>query len=151
MDPLALQRPKRIFSSARQIDGAGSLTVLAAARPALDNEFDQIAVNEFREVGNAEIWIDESLANEVPILIDAVRSSARDVKDFLSDDEFRQYEELRVQLKDKTPLEAARFVFETTLSDGANQSDAKVEAPKPETPNKAKGKGRDANEATSNE
>ena len=151
MDPLALQRHKRIFSSARQIDGAGSLTVLAAARPALDNEFDQIAVNEFREVGNAEIWIDESLANEVPILIDAVRSSARDVKDFLSDDEFRQYEELRVQLKDKTPLEAARFVFETTLSDGANQSDAKVEAPKPETPNKAKGKGRDANEATSNE
>lgn len=111
LDPIVLQRPKKLFSSARRIDGAGALTVIATTQQEDGNQFVQNALNEFRDVANAELWLSPSFADDqVPIPIDIVHSFARDVKDFFAEEEYAQYVELHNQLKKMEQKEATDFL-----------------------------------------
>lgn len=110
-DTLALQRPKKLFSSARYIEGGGSLTIIATAALGDDNSFDQTALEEFRAVENAEFWLNRvSPDNPKPISIDVVKSHARDVRDFIPQENYASYCELLERLKAKSPEEAESFL-----------------------------------------
>lgn len=122
LDPISLQRPKKLFSSARQIDGEGSLTVLATARLEDDNSIDVAALNEFREVANTSVYLDRSLNEEnASLSIDLAESFVRDVKDFVPEENYPKYLELREVIGKKNKNEAASFLGQKILESISNE------------------------------
>lgn len=78
MDPGALHKPKRFFGSARNIEGGGSLTVIATALVETGSRMDDIVYEEFKGTGNMEIHLDRRLAEKrVFPAIDIYKSSTR--------------------------------------------------------------------------
>jgi len=63
VDANALQRPKRIFGAARNIEGGGSLTIIGTAMIDTGSRMDEVIFEEFKGTGNAEIWLDRKLAD----------------------------------------------------------------------------------------
>lgn len=63
VDANALQKPKRFFGAARNIEGGGSLTILATALTETGSKMDEVIFEEFKGTGNSEIQLDRSLAN----------------------------------------------------------------------------------------
>ena len=64
VDALALHRPKRFFGAARNIEGGGSLTILATALIDTGSRMDEVIFEEFKGTGNMEICLDRSLADK---------------------------------------------------------------------------------------
>ena len=63
VDANALQKPKRFFGAARNIEGGGSLTILATALTETGSKMDDVIFEEFKGTGNSEIQLDRTLAN----------------------------------------------------------------------------------------
>lgn len=63
VDANALQKPKRFFGAARNIEGGGSLTILATALTETGSKMDEVIFEEFKGTGNSEIQLDRALAN----------------------------------------------------------------------------------------
>lgn len=63
VDANALQRPKRFFGAARNIEQGGSLTIIATALIETGSRMDEVIFEEFKGTGNAEIWLDRKLAD----------------------------------------------------------------------------------------
>lgn len=63
VDANALQRPKRIFGAARNIEDGGSLTIIGTAMIDTGSRMDEVIFEEFKGTGNAEIWLDRKLAD----------------------------------------------------------------------------------------
>ena len=77
LDPSVLLRAKKYFGSARNVDGEGSLTILATARLDENGDSDAQLLEEFKGAGNWEVWLDRSLAEKrVWPAIDVVKSGA---------------------------------------------------------------------------
>ena len=64
VDANALQRPKRFFGSARNIDGGGSLTIIATALVETGSRMDEVIFEEFKGTGNMELKLDRKLADK---------------------------------------------------------------------------------------
>ena len=64
VDALALHRPKRFFGAARNIEGGGSLTILATALIDTGSRMDEVIFEEFKGTGNMELVLDRSLADK---------------------------------------------------------------------------------------
>ena len=64
VDANALQRPKRIFGAARNIEDGGSLTIIGTAMIETGSRMDEVIFEEFKGTGNAEIWLDRKLADK---------------------------------------------------------------------------------------
>ena len=64
MDSNALQRPKRFFGAARNIEEGGSLTIMATALVDTGSRMDEVIFEEFKGTGNAEIQLDRKLADK---------------------------------------------------------------------------------------
>ncbi|USO02289.1 MAG: transcription termination factor Rho [Alphaproteobacteria bacterium] len=64
VDANALQRPKRIFGAARNIEGGGSLTIIGTAMIDTGSKMDEVIFEEFKGTGNAEVWLDRKLADK---------------------------------------------------------------------------------------
>ena len=78
MDPGALHKPKRFFGAARNIEGGGSLTVIATALVETGSRMDDIVYEEFKGTGNMEIHLDRKLAEKrVFPAIDIYKSGTR--------------------------------------------------------------------------
>jgi len=112
IDSNALQKPKRFFGAARNIEGGGSLTILATALTETGSKQDDIVYEEFKGTGNSEIQLDRTLANRrifpaVNILLSGTR---RD--DLLLDrSAANRIWILRKILADMNPTEAMDFML----------------------------------------
>ncbi len=87
LDSTAMQRPKRFFGAARNIEGGGSLTIIATALIDTGSRMDEVIFEEFKGTGNQEIYLDRKLAERrVYPAIDIHRSGTRK-EDMLLDEE----------------------------------------------------------------
>ena len=107
----ALQKPKRFFGAARQIENGGSLTILATALIDTGSKMDEVIFEEFKGTGNMELQLDRKLSNKrIYPAIDIVSSSTRR-DDLLLDKEILQrIWILRNHLADMNPVEAMQFL-----------------------------------------
>ena len=78
VDAYALQRPKRFFGAARNIEGGGSLTIIATALVDTGSKMDEVIFEEFKGTGNSEIILDRKLSDKrVYPAIDITKSGTR--------------------------------------------------------------------------
>ncbi len=111
VDANALQKPKRFFGAARNIENGGSLTILATALTETGSKMDDVIFEEFKGTGNMELQLDRKLSNKrIYPAVDIVASSTR--RDDLLQDEntLNRMWILRKYLSDMNSLEAMEFV-----------------------------------------
>lgn len=107
----ALDWPKRFFGSARQLEGSGSLTILATALLDTESRMDEVIFQEFKGTGNMELHLDRRLADRrIWPAIDILRSGTRREELIVSADELRAVNLLRRAAADLNPAEAMEFV-----------------------------------------
>ncbi len=107
VDANALQKPKRFFGAARNIEGGGSLTIIATALIDTGSKMDEVIFEEFKGTGNMELQLDRSLSNKrIFPSVNLVASSTR--RDDLLQDEtiLNRMWVLRNHISDMTALEA---------------------------------------------
>ncbi|MGQ0552658.1 MAG: transcription termination factor Rho [Planctomycetota bacterium] len=117
----ALQKPKRFFGSARNIEGGGSLTILATALIETNSRMDEVIFEEFKGTGNMEIVLSRSISeSRVFPAIDINRSGTR-MEDLLYDpDEARLVKNVRKILHDVPPVEAIEKLLERLQKTASN-------------------------------
>ena len=111
VDANALQKPKRFFGAARNIENGGSLTILATALTETGSKMDDVIFEEFKGTGNMELQLDRKLSNKrIYPAVDITASSTR--RDDLLQDEstLNRMWILRKYLSDMNSLEAMEFV-----------------------------------------
>ena len=111
VDANALHKPKRFFGAARNIEGGGSLTIIATALIDTGSKMDEVIFEEFKGTGNMELQLDRSLSNKrvFPAVNIIASSTRRD--DLLHDKQtLDRMWILRKFLADMTPMEAMTFV-----------------------------------------
>ena len=107
----ALQKPKKFFGAARNIEDGGSLTILATALTETGSKMDDVIFEEFKGTGNMELQLDRSLSNKrVYPAIDLTKSSTRREELLLSDAILSRMYVLRKHLADMKPYEAMDFL-----------------------------------------
>ena len=111
VDANALHKPKRFFGAARNIEGGGSLTIIATALIDTGSKMDEVIFEEFKGTGNMELQLDRKIANKrIYPAIDLTSSSTRR-DDLLMEDTVQQRMWiLRKYLADMNPVEAMEFV-----------------------------------------
>lgn len=111
VDANALQKPKRFFGAARNIEGGGSLTIIATALIDTGSKMDEVIFEEFKGTGNMELQLDRSLSNKrIFPAVNCVASSTR--RDDLLHDKttLDRMWILRKYIADMNPLEAMNLV-----------------------------------------
>jgi transcription termination factor Rho len=113
VDANALQRPKRFFGAARNIEEGGSLTILATALIDTGSKMDDVIYEEFKGTGNMEIHLDRRLAEKRSYpSININRSGTRREELLLPPDELQKIWILRKLLHQMDELEASEFLLE---------------------------------------
>jgi transcription termination factor Rho len=113
VDASALQRPKRFFGAARNIEEGGSLTIISTALIDTGSRMDEVIFEEFKGTGNAELHLDRRLADRrVYPAIDVTRSGTRKEELLLDPDEQKRMWVLRRILNDMNPIEAMELLKE---------------------------------------
>ena len=111
VDANALQKPKRFFGAARNIEGGGSLTILATALIDTGSKMDEVIFEEFKGTGNMELQLDRTLSNKrVFPAVNIVASSTRRDDLLLDKTTLDRMWILRKYLADMNPIEAMTFV-----------------------------------------
>lgn len=113
VDANALQKPKRFFGAARNIEGGGSLTIIGTALVETGSKMDEVIFEEFKGTGNLELQLDRALSNKrIFPAINVVQSSTRR-DDLLHDKQtLDRMWILRKYIADMNPVEAMNFVKE---------------------------------------
>lgn len=107
----ALHKPKKFFGAARNIEGGGSLTILATALIDTGSKMDGVIFEEFKGTGNMELQLDRGLANKrLYPAIDLTKSSTRRDDLLLDKDTLQRMFILRNHLSDMKPEEAMEFL-----------------------------------------
>ena len=112
VDANALQKPKRFFGAARNIEGGGSLTIIATALIDTGSKMDEVIFEEFKGTGNMELQLDRNLSNKrIFPAVNLIASSTR--RDDLLQDENtrRRMWVLRKHISDMTVIEAMDVVM----------------------------------------
>jgi transcription termination factor Rho len=106
-----LQKPKRFFGAARNIENGGSLTILATALTETGSKMDDVIFEEFKGTGNMELQLDRKLSNKrIYPAVDIIASSTRR-DDLLQDEQtVNRMWVLRKYLSDMNSIEAMEFV-----------------------------------------
>jgi transcription termination factor Rho len=111
VDSGALQRPKRLFGSARKVEQGGSLTILATALVDTGSRMDDVIFEEFKGTGNLEIVLDRRLVDKrIWPAIDINRSGTRREEMLLSPDDYRRICVLRRVLGEMNPPDAMELL-----------------------------------------
>lgn len=113
VDANALQKPKRFFGAARNIEGGGSLTIVATALIDTGSKMDEVIFEEFKGTGNMELQLDRSLSNKrIFPSVNLVASSTR--RDDLLQDKttLDRMWILRKYIADMTPIEAMNTIHD---------------------------------------
>ncbi len=122
VDANALQKPKRFFGAARNIEGGGSLTIIATALIDTGSKMDEVIFEEFKGTGNMELQLDRSLSNKRIFPAVNIISSSTRRDDLLHD---RQTLDrmwiLRKYIADMNPGEAMTFVKDRLENTASNE------------------------------
>ena len=111
VDANALHKPKRFFGAARNIEGGGSLTIIATALTDTGSKMDEVIFEEFKGTGNMELQLDRRIANKrIFPAIDLISSSTRRDDLLLDDNAIQRMWILRKYLSDMNPVEAMEFM-----------------------------------------
>lgn len=111
VDANALQRPKRFFGSARNIENGGSLTIIGTALTETGSRMDEVIFEEFKGTGNMELQLDRKLANKrIFPAVDVISSSTRRDDLLLSEEVLQRMWILRNFLSDMNSVEAMQFI-----------------------------------------
>ncbi len=107
VDANALQKPKRFFGAARNIEDGGSLTILATALTETGSKMDEVIFEEFKGTGNLELQLDRRISNRrIYPAIDINASGTRREDLLLDDNTMQRVWALRQYLADMNPVEA---------------------------------------------
>ena len=113
VDANALQKPKRFFGAARNIENGGSLTIIATALIDTGSKMDEVIFEEFKGTGNMELQLDRKLSNKrIFPAVDIIASSTRRDDLLLSRETLNRMWILRRFLSDRTSLEAMEFMMD---------------------------------------
>ncbi len=113
IDSNALQKPKRFFGSARNVEEGGSLTIIATALVDTGSRMDEVIFEEFKGTGNMELMLDRRLTDRrIFPSIDINRSGTRKEELLLSREELARVWILRKLLNEMNPIEAMEFLLE---------------------------------------
>jgi transcription termination factor Rho len=113
VDANALQRPKRFFGAARNIEGGGSLTIIATALIDTGSRMDEVIFEEFKGTGNSEIILDRKVADKrVFPAIDILRSGTRKEELLVKADTLKKTYVLRRILNPMGTVDAIEFLLE---------------------------------------
>jgi transcription termination factor Rho len=113
VDSNALQRPKRFFGAARNIEEGGSLTIVATALIETGSRMDDVIFEEFKGTGNCEIILDRKLVDKrVFPAIDINRSGTRKEELLLTKEELSRVWVLRKVLNQLSPTEAMELLLD---------------------------------------
>ena len=111
VDANALHRPKRFFGAARNIEGGGSLTIIATALIDTGSKMDEVIFEEFKGTGNMELQLDRNLSNKrIFPAVNLIASSTRRDDLLLDDQTQNRMWVLRKYLSDMNPIEAMTFL-----------------------------------------
>jgi transcription termination factor Rho len=111
VDSNALQKPKRFFGAARNIENGGSLTILATALTETGSRMDEVIFEEFKGTGNMELQLERKLSNKrIYPAVDITASSTRREDLLVSKDQLSRIWVLRNYLTDMNPVEAMEFM-----------------------------------------
>lgn len=116
VDANALQKPKRFFGAARNIEGGGSLTIVATALIDTGSKMDEVIFEEFKGTGNMELQLDRSLSNKrIFPSVNLVASSTR--RDDLLQDKMTldRMWILRKYIADMNPIEAMNTIHDRMM------------------------------------
>ncbi len=113
VDSNALQRPKRFFGAARDLEEGGSLTIIATALIDTGSRMDEVIFEEFKGTGNMEIILDRKLADRrVFPAFDITRSGTRREELLMTEEELNKVWILRKILNPNNPVEAMEFLLD---------------------------------------
>jgi transcription termination factor Rho len=113
VEATALQRPKRFFGSARNIEGGGSLTILGTALVETGSKMDEVIFEEFKGTGNMELHLDRELSNKrIFPALDFEKSGTRKEELLYHPDELNKIYALRRSLKGVPPAEAMEMFIQ---------------------------------------
>ena len=113
VDANALQKPKRFFGAARNIDDGGSLTIIATALIETGSRMDEVIFEEFKGTGNMELVLDRKISDRrIYPAIDVQRTSTRKEELLLDQEELNKTYLLRNFLADMPTVEAIEFLLE---------------------------------------
>ena len=111
VDANALHRPKRFFGAARNIEGGGSLTIIATALIDTGSKMDEVIFEEFKGTGNMELQLDRNLSNKrIFPAVNLIASSTRRDDLLLDEQTQNRMWVLRKYLSDMNPIEAMTFL-----------------------------------------
>lgn len=111
VDANALQRPKRFFGAARNIENGGSLTIIATALTETSSKMDEVIFEEFKGTGNMELQLDRKLSNKrIFPAVDIMASSTRRDDLLLRPETVQRMWVLRRFLGDRNSIEAMDFI-----------------------------------------
>lgn len=122
VDANALQKPKRFFGAARNIEGGGSLTIVATALIDTGSKMDEVIFEEFKGTGNMELQLDRSLSNKrIFPAVNLVASSTR--RDDLLQDRttLDRMWILRKYISDMNPIEAMNTIHDRMIHTKSNE------------------------------
>ena len=122
VDANALQKPKRFFGAARNIEGGGSLTIIATALVDTGSKMDEVIFEEFKGTGNSEIQLNRSLSNKrIFPAIDLVQSSTRR-DDLLQDPTtLNRMWIVRKFIAEMNPIEAMNTIRDRLIQSRSNE------------------------------
>ncbi len=122
VDANALQRPKRFFGAARNIEEGGSLTIIATALVDTGSKMDEVIYEEFKGTGNSEVHLDRRISEKrVFPAINVNRSGTRREDLLVSEEELQQLWILRKFLHPMDELDAIEFLFDKLQSTMTNE------------------------------
>ncbi len=113
VDSNALQKPKRFFGAARNIEDGGSLTIIATALIETGSRMDEVIFEEFKGTGNMELVLDRKIAERrVYPAIDIFKSGTRKEDLLIESKDLAKIWVLRKYLSDYNPIEAMEFLID---------------------------------------
>ncbi len=121
VDANALQKPKRFFGAARNIENGGSLTIIATALTETSSKMDEVIFEEFKGTGNMELQLDRKLSNKrIFPAVDIMASSTRRDDLLLRQETLNRMWILRRFLSDRNSIEAMEFIKDRMERTGDN-------------------------------
>lgn len=122
VDANALQKPKRFFGAARNIENGGSLTIIATALTETSSKMDEVIFEEFKGTGNMELQLDRKLSNKrIFPAVDIMASSTRRDDLLLNNETLNRMWILRRFLSDRNSIEAMEFIKDRMERTSSNE------------------------------
>jgi transcription termination factor Rho len=122
LDPTALYRPKRFFGAARNIEGGGSLTILATCLVDTGSRMDESIYEEFKGTGNMDLVLDRALfERRIFPTIDVKRSGTRHEELLYTEEEYSMIWKLRRALANLDSIEAAELLIDRLRKTKSNR------------------------------